>query len=66
MDFLKGMGSAVLIIVALITIPLIILIGGLVMTLLGPVLAIVLFIGLPCITIGVIIGVREAHKNKGD
>lgn len=63
MDVLKGIGVAILIAVALVCLPIILTVIGGIMTVLGPVAALIILIGLPFIALGVIIGAKQ-KKSK--
>ena len=65
MDTLKAILKAVLIAAGLVVVPILLVIIGMALTIIGPVAGIVMIIGLPFISLGVLIGVKQM-KNKKD
>lgn len=64
MDTLKGIGKALLIAAGLVVLPIILVVIGALLTIVGPVAGGIMIIGLPFISLGVIIGVKQKKKNE--
>ena len=59
MDVLKGIGKAVLIAICCVVLPILLVVVGMALTIIGPILGVILIFGLPAISLGVLIGVRQ-------
>lgn len=63
---LKAIGKTIGIAVGLVAIPLLLVIVGMALSIVGPIAGILLIIFLPLIIIGVVIGYNSAKKDKGE
>lgn len=64
MDILKGILKAILVAVLIVVIPIAFVVIGMALTVIGPLAGCILIIGLPFVSIGVWIGVRQVKKNN--
>ena len=62
----KAIGKTVGIAIGLVAIPLLLLVAGIALTVVGPLAGAILIVFLPLVIVGVIIGYKSAKKDKGE
>ena len=62
----KAIGKTVGIAIGLVAIPLLLLVAGVALTVVGPLAGAILIVFLPLVIVGVIIGYKSAKKDKGE